>query len=117
MHCGAVQHIEVDAENPYKVNLFTSNTRCDQQYVTATLTGIHSSSETLASASATMGILVGDVDGNGTVDRADAEQARSSRVDPVSFTNFRADVFVSGVIDQRDVKTVRRHVGNSLPSQ
>ena len=117
VHCGAAQHIEIDAENPYKVNLFTSNTRCDQQYVTATLTGIHSSSETLASASATMGILVGDVDGNGTVDRADAEQARSSRVDPVSFTNFRADVFVSGVIDQRDVKTVRRHVGNSLPSQ
>ena len=98
VHCGAVQDIEIDAANPYQVDLFTSNHQCDQQYSTATLTGIHSSSETLASASATMGILVGDVDGSGTVDRADAELARSSIVEPVSFTNYRADV----VIERRD---------------
>ena len=117
VHCGSVQHLEIDASNPYQVNLFTSNHRCDQQYATATLTGIHSSSETLASASATMGILVGDVDGSGTVDRADVGLTRNSGLDPVSFTNFRADVVVSGVIDQNDVKVVRGHVGNSLPSQ
>ena len=117
VHCGTVQDVTIDAQNPYQVNLITSNHRCDQQYATATLTGIHSSSETLASASATMGILVGDVDGSGTVDRTDAELAKSSTVEAVSFTNFRADVVVDGAINQQDVKVVRGHVGNSLPSQ
>lgn len=117
VHCGAVQHLEINAQNPYQVNLITSNQRCDQQYSTATLSGIHSSSETLASASATMGILVGDVDGSGTVDRADAGFVKRSMSVPISFTNFRADVVADGEINHQDLKVVRRHDGNSLPSQ
>ena len=117
VRCGSVQHIEVDADNPYQVNLITSNHHCDQQYVTATLTGIHSRSETLATASATMGILVGDVDGSGTVDQADLKLVKQSSGDPVSYTNFRADVALYGTIDKADVGVLRGHAGDSLPSQ
>ena len=65
-----------------------------------------------------MGILVGDVDGSGTVDQADVQLTKRATGDPVSFTNFRADVTAFDVnIDQQDVRVVKGHVGNSLPSQ
>ncbi len=115
VRCGEEQRIEIDPANPYQVDLFSTNHQCNGQYVTATLTGIHSASETLASASATMGILVGDVDGNGVVDEVDFDQARRADGEEASFVNFRDDVSANGFVDRKDAKAVRGHAGDSLP--
>jgi hypothetical protein len=62
-----------------------------------------------------MGILVGDVDGNGVVDEVDFDQARGANGEEASFVNFRADVSANGVVDRKDAKAVRGHAGDSLP--
>ena len=115
VNCGHVQRREIDPDYPYQVILYTTNRQCSGQYVTATLTGVHSALETLPSASATMGLLVGDVTGDGVVDRNDSNQVRVSRGQATFYVNFRADVTGNGVINQNDQNAVNAHGGDSLP--
>ena len=58
---------------------------------------------TLASAKVPMGILLGDVDGNKTVNNTDVNNVTAKVGATAGLTNFRDDVDTSGSINQIDV--------------
>ena len=62
-----------------------------------------------------MGILLGDVDGNKTVDNKDVNAVNSKVGTNVSKATFRDDANVSGTIDQTDVDITQGQVGISIP--
>ncbi len=91
-------------------------TGCDGQVVTVTINGVHDKvGNYLPTASANYGKLIGDVDGNGVVDLADAAAVRAARGQETTADNFRLDVNADGIVNRADygiVKDSRRH---SLP--
>jgi len=70
---------------------------------------------TLAKATVPIGILLGDVDGNKTVDNKDVNAVSGKVGASVSQTTFRDDVNVDGSINQTDVSITQGQVGNSIP--
>jgi hypothetical protein len=101
-----------DAHN-YIVNL-TGVTNA--QIVAVSLTNVTDSVGNFGSAiSASMGVLLGDVNGSGRVDAADVSLVRQQTLQPVTTDNFRADVNVSGRIDAADVSITRQQTLTSLP--
>jgi hypothetical protein len=114
--CGAVASSMIDSSDPHRFIVNLRNVTCNAENVTVTLTNItDDQSNTLASASATMGLLLGDVDGDGSVNKTDFDLVRADIGQTTDGTNFRADVNVSGAIDQLDAKVVKRQNGTSLP--
>lgn len=110
--CGSVTNTKVSGAT-YSVALDSSS--CGNQNVTVTLTGVHSTGgETVASASATVGLLLGDVNGDGTVDSADIDSIKMHVREPVTSSNFRNDVQPNGTINMLDARTVRTNNGGGL---
>jgi hypothetical protein len=62
-----------------------------------------------------MGILIGDTNGNGTVNAADVAQTKSRLGQTVDATNFRSDVNANGSINAADTAIVKQNSGTSLP--
>ncbi|MEO7723881.1 MAG: dockerin type I domain-containing protein, partial [Chthoniobacterales bacterium] len=62
-----------------------------------------------------MGVLVGDTNGNGTVNASDIGQVKSTSGQTTDAFNFRTDVNVSGSINASDIGQVKAVSGNSLP--
>jgi hypothetical protein len=113
--CGTVSSSSVGPNpNQYTVNLTGV---CNAQYVTVTLTGIHGATGgTTASASATMGVLLGDVNGDGFVLSGDYTDTRAHSGAPVDGTSFRYDINADGFILSGDYTTVRAQSGTQLPT-
>ena len=70
---------------------------------------------TLSWAAVTVGLLLGDANGDRVVDQADHQLVRSFRGQNIDSTNFRADVNSDGVIGSTDVRLVDQQQGTSLP--
>jgi hypothetical protein len=86
------------------------------QRLTVTLGGVtDSAGNTATSVAATMGVLLGDVNGSGRVDAADVSFVRQQTLQPITSANFRADINVSGRIDAADVSVARQQTLTSLP--
>jgi hypothetical protein len=113
--CGTVSSSNVGPNpNQYTVNLTGV---CNAQYVTVTLTGVHGSAGgTTASASATMGVLLGDVDASGRVDSNDVFLVRQQSLLPITSANFREDINASGRIDSNDVFIAQQQSLTGLPT-
>ncbi len=62
-----------------------------------------------------MGVLLGDVTGNGSVSASDVSQTKLTVGQAVDASNFRGDVSVNGVINSSDVSTVKLQSGTALP--
>ncbi|MGI8438238.1 MAG: dockerin type I domain-containing protein [Chthoniobacterales bacterium] len=62
-----------------------------------------------------MGVLVGDVGGNGSTSSTDVGQTKALVAVPVAAGTFRADVNASGAINATDVSVVKANVGGTLP--
>ena len=62
-----------------------------------------------------MSVLIGDVNGNGTVNASDVALTKSQIGQVVNGTNFRADVSGGGSINATDVAIVKSHIGTRLP--
>lgn len=102
-----------DAHN-YLVNL-TGVTNA--QYLTVSLTNVHDSAGNGSNAvSATMGVILGDVNATGSVDGNDVSAVQSHTRQSVNSTNFRLDVNASGRVDGNDVSLVQGNTRKSLPS-
>ncbi len=86
------------------------------QHVTVSLTGVTDSNSNVGTFSATMGVLVGDTNGDGFVDAIDTAQTKSESGHPVTQSNFREDVNVDGFIDAIDVALVKSKSGTVLSS-
>jgi trimeric autotransporter adhesin len=102
-----------DAHN-YVVNLTGV---ANAQYITVSLTNVADSVGNFSSAvSASMGVLLGDVNGNGRTDNGDAIVVRNlSGTVPTDTSTARADVNCSGRIDNGDAIVIRNNSGNALP--
>ncbi len=111
--CGTVANTSING-NTLVVNL--TGVTCNAQDVTVTLTNVtDTQSNTLASAAATMGLLLGDVDGDGSVTKNDGRPVKLDQGKTTDATNFREDVNVNGTIDRMDSNLVKRALGTSLP--
>ena len=62
-----------------------------------------------------MGVLVGDVNGNGSVKASDISLTKEQVGQAVSASNFREDVNANGTISAGDVALVQSRSGTSLP--
>ena len=113
--CGTVSSSNVGPNpNQYTVSLTGV---CNAQYVMVTLTGVHGSAGgTTASASATMGVLLGDVDASGRVDSNDVFLVRQQSLLPITSANFREDIDASGRIDSNDVFIAQQQSLTGLPT-
>ncbi len=65
--------------------------------------------------SVSMGVLIGDVNGNGAVNASDVSLTKSQVGVTVSGSNFREDVNANGAINAVDVAQVKAEVGTALP--
>ena len=87
----------------------------DVQTITVTLSNVMDSfGQTLPSAAVSANMLIGDTNGNKSVNASDVTQTKT-QVGPVNASNFRTDVTVNGVINASDVSLVKTRVGNGLP--
>jgi hypothetical protein len=113
--CGTVSSSGVGPNpNQYTVNLTGV---CNAQYVMVTLANVHDNSgNTDATASATMGVLLADVDASGRVDSNDVFLVRQQTLQPIGLANFREDIDISGRIDSNDVFIARQQTLTGLPT-
>jgi hypothetical protein len=62
-----------------------------------------------------MGVLVGDVNGNAAVNASDVSQSKSRIGQQIDGTNFRSDVNANGLINATDISIVKSNIGTGLP--
>ena len=84
------------------------------QRITVTLTNVNDGTH-MGNVAVSMGVLVGDVNGNAVVNAADVALTKSQVGMAVSSSNFREDVNANGLINSVDVALVKSTVGTSLP--
>ena len=88
----------------------------DVQVITVSLSNISDSAGDFSSAvSASMGVLVGDTNGDGFVNSADISQTKSESGNAVTSANFREDVTADGFINSADISLVKSKSGSALP--
>jgi hypothetical protein len=88
---------------------------CNAQYITVTLNNVSDGTNTI-SAPVTFGLLIGDTNGNGTVNASDVAMTKAQSGAAACPPNFRTDVNGDGNINASDVALVKFNVGNSLPT-
>ncbi|MFZ3374948.1 MAG: kelch repeat-containing protein [Chthoniobacterales bacterium] len=86
----------------------------DQQRITMTLHGVNDGTH-MGDVPISLGVLIGDVNGNGAVSAADVALTKSQVGATVGGSNFREDVNVNGTISSTDVALVKSDVGHALP--
>ena len=84
------------------------------QTILITLFGVSDGSNT-NDVSVSMGVLLGDASGNGSVKDADVTLTQSKVGQAVSTANFREDVDINGSINSTDVNLVTTKKGTALP--
>jgi uncharacterized delta-60 repeat protein len=84
------------------------------QRITLTLAGVSNGTST-ADLGVQMGVLVGDTNGNGSVNAGDVAQTKGQSGQAVTAANFREDVNGNGSINAGDVALVKSKSGTFLP--
>jgi hypothetical protein len=84
------------------------------QRIVVTLFGV-SDGTNMSNVAIPMGVLLGDTNGNGSVNAGDAAQTKSQSGVAVTAANFREDVNANGSINAGDVALVTSKSGTSLP--
>ncbi len=84
------------------------------QTITVTLHNVNDGTST-GDVPVSMGVLVGDVNGNAAVNASDVSLTKSQVGVAVSGSNFREDVNANGAINSVDVAQVKANVGTALP--
>ena len=84
------------------------------QRITVTLFNVNDGTH-MGNVPLSMGVLVGDVNGNAVVNASDVSLTKAQVGQPVTGSNFREDVNANGVINSVDVAQVKANVGTALP--
>jgi hypothetical protein len=84
------------------------------QRITVTLFNVNDGTH-MGNVPVSMGVLVGDVNGNAVVNAADVALTKSQVGQLVGMSNFREDVNANGTISSTEVAIVKSDVGTSLP--
>jgi Dockerin type I domain len=88
----------------------------NQQQITVKLSGVTDAiAQVLPDTSVSMGVLLADTTGDGSVNSADISQTKSRSGQPVDPTNFRSDVTVDGSVNSADISLVKSKSGTALP--
>jgi len=88
----------------------------DVQVINVQINGVNGASDAPAvNVNIPMGFLIGDVNGNRTVNSSDVALTKSQVGQSVGSGNFREDVNASGTITATDVAIVKSDVGHALP--
>ena len=110
---GSVSGSPVFSGNTMTVNLIGVT---DVQRITVTLTNVTDTfSQVLPSTAVSMNVLIGDVNGNKTVNATDVALVKSKVGQAVTDSNFREDVNADGSLSATDVALTKSHVGDGLP--
>jgi hypothetical protein len=86
------------------------------EYITVTLNNVLDSQNNAGNVSATMGVLVGDVNASGVVTSGDTNLCKAQALQPVTIDNFRNDINASGAITTGDVNIIKQNALSQLPS-
>lgn len=104
-----------------------SNVTVSGNQVTVDLTGVTNAQRLVVTLNAVtdayrsgnvpvnLAVLLGDTNGNGTVNASDISQTKAQSGQAATATNFRTDVNVSGTINASDIATVKSSSGTALP--
>jgi uncharacterized delta-60 repeat protein len=84
------------------------------QKITITLAGLNDGTNT-GDLDVQMGVLIGDTNGNGSVNASDVSQTKAQSGSPLTASNFRQDVNTNGAINASDVSLVKTKSGTALP--
>jgi hypothetical protein len=88
----------------------------DVQKLTLMLSGMTDNmAQVLPNTAISMNVLIGDSTANKRTNASDVAQTKAESGLPVSGTNFRTDVNISGTINASDVTQSKAHVGHSVP--
>jgi hypothetical protein len=107
----------------------TTTLGADPHYLVVTLSGVANAQDialTLSNVTdalghfspaidVTMGVLLGDSNGDGTVNSGDAQQTRNRSGQTTGATNFRSDYNRDGTINSGDATIVRSRSGQFIP--
>jgi hypothetical protein len=86
------------------------------QRITVRLTNVTDSAGDFSSVvSASMGVLVGDTNGDGFVNSSDIAQTKSQSGFSLTSSNFREDVTADGSLNSADIALVKSKSGTALP--
>jgi hypothetical protein len=113
---GTITSSGIDCSDPYHyiVNL-TGVTNA--QVITVSLGTIQDTFGNLInSTSVSMGVLIGDTNGDGFVDAVDVSQTKSRSGTVVTGSDFREDLNLDGFVDAVDTAFVKSKSGTALPS-
>ena len=84
------------------------------QRITVTLFNVNDGTH-MGNVPVSMGVLIGDVNGNAVVNASDVSLTKSQVGQPVTGSDFREDVNANGLINSVDVALVKARVGTALP--
>jgi hypothetical protein len=84
------------------------------QYLTVLLNNVADSENNAVNVSVTMGMLLGDVTGNGIVSNGDVSLIQGQVAQTVTSSNFREDVNANGILSNGDVSLTQAKVGQTL---
>jgi hypothetical protein len=105
----------IDPSDPHRYIVDLSNV-ANAQTVKVTLSDVFDAlGNHTALISQTMGVLLGDTNGDGFVNAGDALQTRNRSGQATGATNFRSDVNTDGFVNSGDTTIVRGRSGTSLP--
>ena len=111
---GSITSSSIQNGREYVVNLTGVG---NAQRLTVTLTNVSDTTgNSSASIPATMGVLIGDTTGNGSVNSSDISQTKSQSGQNVTASNFRQDVTINGSINSSDISLVKSRSGTALPT-
>ena len=114
--CGSVSSSTINSKDAHQFVVNLTGVTCDQQEITITLTNVNDTNgNNLPTASTTMGLLIGDVNGDGTVAQSDIHQITVDVGQTITQDNFRDDVTVDGFITRIDAQLVKSNLGHHLP--
>ena len=114
--CGMLRNIKSDKSDPHRILVRLTGVSCNAQYLTLTLTNVHDDQgNTLPTVTVTVGLLLGDINGDGVVDFTDSHQTRLDCGQATDSGNFREDINTNGRIDEHDFATVKSQRGTMLP--
>lgn len=110
---GAVESSSIGpAPNQYVVDLTGIP---NAQYVTVTLNAVQDTTGGSGNVSATMGVLIGDITGNGVINSTDLAQTKSRVGQPIDSNIFRSDIQPNGSVNAADISLVKFNMGTALP--
>jgi uncharacterized protein (TIGR03118 family) len=88
----------------------------DVQKITVTLSGVTDSfGQVLPNTAVSANMLIGDVNGNKTVNSTDVSQTKLQSGQAVTAANFREDIIPNGQINGSDVSQAKLRVGSGVP--